>query len=113
MIYKYSVLSGLHNEFRKLSGTISTYYTASNAVSRASLGALKRHFGDQFENVRKLELPQEQDPVPPEGGSHPNRGIREELLSTVAEALLRKEQTTLCFSCRAREEQAAAGAVSP
>lgn len=72
VIYTYSVLSGLH-ECRKLSGTISTYYIASNAVSRASLVALKRHFGDQSENVRKLELPQEQDPVPPEGGSDPDR----------------------------------------
>lgn len=60
--------------------------------------ALKRHFGDQFENVRKLELPQEQDPVPPEGGGDPNRAICDQLLSTFPEALRSKEQTTLWFS---------------
>lgn len=67
-------MSGLHNEFRKLSATISTYYTASNTVSRASLVVKKRHFGDQFGNVRKLELAQEQGPASPEGGSDLNRG---------------------------------------
>ena len=48
VIYKYSFLSGSHNEFRKLSGTINTYYISPNEVSRASLAAQKRCFGDRL-----------------------------------------------------------------
>lgn len=74
VIYKYSFLSGLHNELRKLSGTINTYYISPNEVSGASLAAQKRHFGDCFGNVRKLELAWEQNLGPPEEGNDPNRG---------------------------------------
>lgn len=45
VIYKWSFLPGLHNEFRKLSGTINTYYISPNKVSGASLAAQKRRCG--------------------------------------------------------------------
>lgn len=73
VIYKWSFLSGLHNEFRKLSGTINTDYISPNKVSGVSLAAQKRRFGDSFGNVRKMELAQEQNPELPEGGTDLNR----------------------------------------
>lgn len=42
VIYKYSFLSGLHNECRKLSGTINTYYISPDEVSGALLAAQKK-----------------------------------------------------------------------
>lgn len=71
--YKYSFLSGLHNEFRKLSGTINTYHSSPNEVSGALLAAQKRCFGDCLGNVRKLDLAQEQNPGLPEGANDPDR----------------------------------------
>lgn len=67
--YKYSFLSGSHNEFRKLSGTINRYHISSNDVSGALLAAPKRCFRDCLGNVRKLG----QNPGLPQGGNDPDR----------------------------------------
>lgn len=72
VIYKWSFLSGLHNEFRKLSGTINTYY-----ISPGSLRSLIGSAGDRFGDARKMELAQEQNPELPEGGADLNREARD------------------------------------
>lgn len=87
--YKYSFLFGLHNEFRKLSGTINTYHISPNEVSGALLAAQKRCFGDCFGNVRKLKLAQEQNTGLPEGGNDPDREAGHRHGSAFPRSLLR------------------------
>lgn len=96
VIYKWSFLSGLHNELRKLSGTMNTYYISPNKVSGAPLAAQKRRFGDSFGNVRKMELAQEQNPELPEGGDDLNREASDMQKDSFPNSLLRD----LILPCR-------------
>lgn len=62
VIYKCSFLSGLHNELGNYQGQL-THITSLLTKSQEPHWQLKkRHFGDHFGNVRKLELAQAQNP---------------------------------------------------